>query len=363
MTVDSIKYNCHLFKGEIPCKPNKEHNCTCNNCSYYQPITTSILIIKLGAMGDVIRSTPLIHKYRSQYPGCHITWITHTPEILPVGAVDKIYKFNFEAVYSLTHKKFDIAVNLDKDFEACALLTDVNATNKFGFILQNNHIYTANPLANHKLITGAFDNISKQNTKHYMHEIFEICGFEFNNEPYILDPNIQFNYLWENIKTQAGNKKIIGLNTGCGKRWLTRLWPENYWIELIKQLQQAGYYPLLMGGPDEDLQNKKYAEATNAPYPGTFTLQQFISLSNQCHLIVTAVSMMMHIAVALKKPLVLFNNIFNPHEFYLYNNGIIVEPPTGCDCYYGNTCKRNNHCMNDIPVNTIFNAIEKLVVK
>ena len=35
-------------------------------------------------------------------------------------------------------------------------------------------------------------------------------------------------------------------------------------------------------------------------------------------LVVTAVTMAMHIALGLGKKLVLFNNIFNPHEFELY---------------------------------------------
>jgi heptosyltransferase-2 len=105
--------------------------------------------------------------------------------------------------------------------------------------------------------------------------------------------------------------------------------------------------------------NKKYSKITGAYYPGTFTLQQFISLTNQCDVILTAVSMMMHIAIALKKPLVLFNNIFNRNEFYLYNNGVIIEPSTGCDCYYGNTCKRQRHCMKDISVDSVFEAIMK----
>ena len=68
---------------------------------------------------------------------------------------------------------------------------------------------------------------------------------------------------------------------------------------------------------------------------------------------------MMHIATGLQKSLVLFNNIFNKHEFELYGRGTIVEPTSGCDDYYGNTCTRSNHCMNDISVAQIYDAIVK----
>jgi heptosyltransferase-2 len=70
--------------------------------------------------------------------------------------------------------------------------------------------------------------------------------------------------------------------------------------------------------------------------------------------------MAMHIAIALRIQLVLMNNIFNPNEFYLYNNGSIVEPTSGCDCYYGITCKRTRNCMQDISVEMILNEIKKL---
>jgi heptosyltransferase-2 len=38
----------------------------------------------------------------------------------------------------------------------------------------------------------------------------------------------------------------------------------------------------------------------------------------------------------------------------------IVEPTTGCDCYYGTSCKRERPCMLDIAPEVVFDAIEKL---
>lgn len=358
MKVTEVKFDCRFFKGEIPCVPNKLRNKVCTNCDEYSPITKRILIIKLGALGDVIRTTPLVVKYKNLFPGCHITWVTLSPEILPKEHIDKIYRFDFNSVNAVTHREFDIAINLDKEIEACSLLGDVKAKEKFGFIWKNGKIDIATPAAEHKLITGLFDNISKQNTKSYPEEIFEICGLKFDHEPYLMNVNNDLAAKW---KTKFGDlakgKKIIGLNTGCGKRWLTRLWPDEYWLELISRLQKNNYFPVLLGGNDEDEKNKMYASKTGAHYPGTFSLEEFISLTSACDVVVSAVSMMMHIAVGLQRPLILFNNIFNRHEFDLYGKGEIVEPTSGCDCYYGNTCKRERHCMNDLSVDVVYEAI------
>jgi len=359
-SVQEVKYDCLYFKGTIPCKPNKIKGEICPSCQSYQPISKRILIIKLGALGDVIRTTPLVVRFRKLYPDCHITWVTLSPDILPKSQVNEIYKLDAVAIFTLQHLSFDIAINLDKEPEACMLLAQVKAFEKFGFSWNGSHLIPANKNAEHKLMTGFFDTISLQNKKSYLQEIFEICGLEFEYEDYLLDVMPNYDAKWRDIlRDKAKGKKIIGLNTGCGARWLTRLWPENYWIELINLLKEYGYFPMVMGGKDEEERNLMYVEKTGVYYPGNYSLQEFIAINNNCDGIVSAVSMAMHIAVGLRKPLILFNNIFNKHEFELYGRGQIVEPSVGCDCFYGNTCKRDDHCMNHLSVITVLRAIQQ----
>ena len=393
---EDVKYDCSHFEGHIPCKPNKQFDVQCDNCSHYEKNTsaiinldtkesllqeiyricdftkqdivketliiptqvTKILFIKLGAIGDVIRTTPLIEKYKKEHGNCHFSWITHSPQVVPKDEVDVIYKWDESSVSFLANQEFDIAINLDKDKEACMLLSLINAREKFGFLWQDGHINTATDKAEHKLITGIFDHISKKNTLNYLEEIFEICHFEFNKEEYMINLNESLSEKWKDkLGRLANGKIIIGLNTGCGLRWKTRLWPKEYWVELIKDLEKQGYFCLLMGGPDEDEMNRYYQSQTDATYLGTFSLEEFIAITNNAEIIVTPVSMMMHIALALKKQLMLFHNIFNVHEFELYGRGIIIEPTSGCNCYFGNSCSREKRCMNDISVQDVLSNI------
>jgi len=360
---NDIKFDCIHFEGHIPCKPNKERNKECASCDEYVKPEKRILIIKLAAIGDVIRTTPLLTRYRKMYPTAHFTWITNFPDVLPKKEINKIYKFDFKSAYTIQNQQYDIALNLDKDPEACILLSEVNATEKYGFIWKDGHLAAATEAAQHKIVTGLYDGVSIKNTKHYLEEIFEICHLDFQDEPYSMNLNENLAKKWTLLREKAGNRKIIGLNTGCGKRWLTRLWPEEYWVEFIQKLQEKDYYPVILGGADEDIQNKIYAEKTGAYYPGTYSLEEFIAMSSNLDIVVTQVSMMMHIAVALKVPMLLFNNIFNKHEFYLYNRGVILEPESGCDCYFGNSCKRDRSCMYDLHVETALKEIDTLAAK
>ncbi|MCE2742789.1 MAG: glycosyltransferase family 9 protein [Fluviicola sp.] len=358
MTLNEVKYDCKYFRTGIPCLPNKKENVTCDNCSYYKPIETRILIIKLGALGDVIRTTPLIERFRKEFPSVHFTWLTHSPAVLPSSEIEVIYKWDFTNVYTVQNTKYDIAINLDKDNEACMLLANVDSKIKYGYIWKDNHIAAATPKAEHKLLTGFFDGLSKENTKSYLEEIFEICHFDFQKEEYLINLNTSLSEEWSvRFKALANDKKIIGLNTGCGPRWNTRLWSDHNWEVLALELKNRGYFPVFLGGELEHEKNERMANATGCHYPGHFSLEEFMAITNSCDFIITQVSMMMHIATALKKKMVLCNTIFNKHEFELYGRGLIVEPPKPCECYFGNTCVRGNSCMHDIHPSDFVKAI------
>jgi ADP-heptose:LPS heptosyltransferase len=352
--------DCRHFRGDIPCRPNKEHGYQCADCPVYAPIEHRILIIKLGAIGDVIRTTPLLRRLRQEYPAAKITWLTLTPAILPAGEIDEVLKLDLPSVLHLQQREFDILFNLDKDKEACALHDSITAHQKFGYRLHPQYgvAWPGNDLANHKFLTGVFDQLSIQNQKPYVQEIFELCGYEFRGEEYVFDTHEDKGYNWSQLPTSGLR---IGLNTGCGDRWTTRLWSDEKWISLIRQLQQAGYAPVLLGGLAEDERNQRLQAATGATYLGTFPLEQFINLMYQMDGIVTQVTMAMHISIALRKPTILMNNIFNPYEFDLYGRGQLVQPDRQCVCFYRGTCQLGTSCMEELPADKVFAAVQASV--
>lgn len=352
-----ILTNCIHFRGDLPCKPHKQFGYHCEDCPSYTKIASQILIIKLGAIGDVIRSTPLLKKLRSEFPDAHITWLTQFPDVVPKSEVNKVLNISAENIEYLKNRQFDWLINLDKDDIAIALTNSISAKKKNGFTIDE--YGRAKPIETeaekHKWLTGLFDDLNKENRKHYVQEIFEICGYEFSGEEYLLDVKKEIKFDIDK------SKKVIGLNTGCGGRWTSRLWQTDYWIELAQKLLAQNYEVILLGGEQEDEKNKFIAQQSGAKYLGYFSLEGFIALVDHCDLIVTAVTMAMHLTIGLKKKIVLFNNIFNKHEFYLYDRGVILEPDFDCDCYYAAVCP--NDCMQYLKVDKVFNYIIKLTNK
>lgn len=372
MKFNDIKFDCKFFKGNIPCKPNKELGVICSDCNHYEPIKNKILIIKLGAAGDVIRTTPIIQPLRKKYPSSKIYWLTYFPELVP-SQIDEILEFNQQNILYLQNINFDVVINLDKDNEAISLTKilweKTHGCSWNGFTMDDNGNCEPFNGSKNKFITGLFDSESKANTKNYVEEIFEMCELKYERQEYILDKpeNKFYNKIDKPYSiTLPKDSKIIGINTGCGKRWESRQLSLTFFIELIKNIPD-NYGIVLLGGKQEDDLNKdiiKYFSFFNSDkeifyYGFKENIKDFILYVDICDVIITQVTMAVHIAIALKKHVILLNNIFNKNEFDLYDRGIIIEPEKECKCYFKPKCENDYECIKYFSIKKIIDSIPK----
>lgn len=348
-----FKPSCIFFKGFAPCKPHKQFGVVCSSCPHYCKRNGRVLIIKLGAAGDVVRTTCILHELTNRYQGYEVWWITDFPQLLPI-VVHVPLKYELKSLERIKSTQFDVVYNLDKDPHACALADSVNTPIRHGFTLINGLPSPVNEHAQESYHAGIFDDFSKTLRESYPAQIHALCNLEWKGQDYILDD------VPSPISQPPQGILRIGLNTGSGKRWSSRLWPVRYWTQLAQSLQEAGSDVILLGGPDEDEQNKNISRQSGVFYPGTFGLTEFVGVVNSCHVVVTAVTMALHIAVGLKKRVVLFNNVFNPAEFELYGRGMLIQPEKDCTCYYGATCTNPEYsCMDHLTVETVLDAVKK----
>jgi len=350
--------NCRHFRGDIPCRFHKDRGWDCEGCSAYDPIKEKILIIKLGRMGDVLRTTPLLRKLKETYPRAEIWWITEYPELLP-KTVDVRLTFNLEGILQIQATKFDIVYSLDKYKPSCALVNQVKAKMKKGFYLGGSKTAPF-PGAEYKFSTGVDDNLSKINKKSYQEEMFEICGFQFAGEEYMMDRRVDISrdvFVYPEIK-----EKIIGLNSGCGPQWKIRLWKAENWVMLASLLREKGYIPLLLGGEQEHELNKEISRKSGALYFGHFPFYDFVELVDKCVLVVSAVTLAMHVAIGLKKKTVILNNVFNKEEHELYGRGKILEPEKPCKCFFQSKCTNSDYfCMDFLKPRRVLKEILEVI--
>ncbi len=339
--------DCRYFKGDRPCDYMKSEGAECT-CTHYDPIKARVLIIKLGELGDVIRTTPVLLPIKKKYPNSAIYWLTKNAEFLP-KSVDYRMQFNQNNLEILKALAFDVVYNFDKDPESCAVMNQLTAKVKKGFELRDGQAFPIDKDAQYKYEIGLDDTLNVKNNKGYVEQTFEIAGFPFHGEEYCIDQSF------------SKGKALIGLNTGCGSRWSTREWPEQHWKTLAQNLLNQGYGVLLLGGPDEHVRNQRIAQTTGALYLGHHPLTTFAALISMCDLVVTTVTMSLHIAIALKKKIICFNNVFNKAEFDLYGLGEIIEPPRSCVGCWKNQCEWK--CMEFIHPQLVNERIHEVLAR
>ncbi len=128
--------DCRYFLGHKPCAFHR----ACDACPHYRPFGIRILIIKLAAMGDVLRTTPLLRGLKRAHPDSHITWLTE-PKVVPmlkgIPEIDRLIPYDHDAVLQLECESFDQLYCFDKEPKGSALAVKVRAARKVGFGLSN----------------------------------------------------------------------------------------------------------------------------------------------------------------------------------------------------------------------------------
>jgi heptosyltransferase-2 len=355
----NLRTDCLHYRGDLPCLPHRQSGKNCS-CTDLIPITRRGVIIKLGAAGDVLRTTPLLRALDPLRTGTKILWVTHHPELMPKD-VCEVVKPDAATLARLGASEWDFCWNLDKDVDACAFAEHVRAKERAGYGLVGGVPYPVDQRAWHKFVTGLDNRYSKSNDLNYVREIFDIVGLDYHGEEYWLrSPTESSRQQAEKLLPGTG---WIGLNTGAGWRWPTRIWPETHWASLIHSLKDLDLKPVILGGPEEQALNDRLASSTGCFWPGVQPLDVFYAMVARCNCLVSSVTQAMHLAIAAKTPLVLFNNIFNAAEFELYGRGEIIGPPVACECFYDARCRTGRNCIHEITPERTLEAVKNALRK
>src|SRR6266404_4943379 len=101
-----------------------------------------VLIIKLGATGDVVRTTPLLRLLRSQ-----ITWLTSAKNtVLLKGLKENLRSFSWEDRVRALDNDYDLVINLEDTLDVAQFLNTVRCNEIFGAYADSNNSlrYTEN---------------------------------------------------------------------------------------------------------------------------------------------------------------------------------------------------------------------------
>jgi len=364
-----VAYDCQYYMGDRPCTWHKQTGVLCE-CEHYSPLKESLLIIKLDAMGDVLRTTCLLPLIAKAWPGTRITWITRA-ESVPLlennPYIAELVAYGPDALVHLSSRKFDRVINLDAGKISSGLAAIAKAKEKIGYVLHENGYVTATNAAAHEwLRMGVFDDLKKANQRTYQEIMCSIVGLPAEGMSYVLELTEAEKEEGRRHLLSLGldlNKSIIGIHTGGGGRWPLKQWQEEKFVELIPEIMgETGNEAqiVLFGGPLERELNRKITESVNAY---VFDLgcdnevRHFASLVNCCSVVLSGDSLAMHVALALGRRAVVLFGPTSHAEIEFFGQGEKIIPDLDCLVCYKRECDFTPNCMDLISVDMVKQAI------
>jgi len=258
-----------------------------------------ILIIKLAALGDVLRTTPILRVLNGE-----ITWITKKEAfpLLKTPLISRLIDINNKnQLEKLKKEKFDLVLSLDEDFRAAKIVSKIKTNKLIGVYLKNGRqVYTddSKDWFDMSLISKygikKANELKKVNKLSYQEHLFNMLGKQFRGKEYVL-----------NIKPRKINLMLIGIEKRAGEKWPAKEWV--YYDQLSKKLKKNGYMVKI-------LRQRK-------------SLNDYIKDINECSIIVCGDTLALHLGIALQKKVVALFTCTSPGEIYPYGGTVKVVSP------------------------------------
>jgi len=364
-----LKLDCRFFRGDKPCK----FACGCEGCSHYEPLGTRILIIKLDALGDVARTTPILRPLRRKCDPCHITWLTQPRAVEMLrghSLIDAVLPYCAESLEPLRVQRFDLVLSLDKTPRATAITMWVDALEKLGFGLSEfGTIYPLNPESEYAFRLGLDDDLKfRRNRKTYQEIIFECVKLPYKREEYAIEISPCVRAHADEALRRLGigeREKVVGLNLGGGSAFAHKMWDAPSAIRFVARVQHEVECQVLLFGAARErvvMDQILHAGLENVHSTGTDnTIGRFQALLARCSVVVTGDSLGMHLAIAERRPVVVLFGPTCAQEIELYGRGEALVSPLSCVPCYRAECDRDPTCMAAIGPEAVVAAVKRWI--
>ncbi len=189
------------------------------------------LIIKLGATGDVVRTTPLLRRLSGD-----VIWLTAAKNTaLLENITDDLKCFSWDQREQVPDIRYDLIINLEDTLEVGLYLKTLQTTQLFGAYADSAEElrYTDDSKCWFDLsLISTYgreqaDKLKLKNRRTYQELIFEGLGFRFGGEPYLLPEPIE-----------TGLSGDVAIAADAGEVWPMKKWA--YYDELKHEIEGRG---------------------------------------------------------------------------------------------------------------------------
>lgn len=296
----------------------------------------NILIIKFGALGDIIRTSFILPGLHKKYKNAALHWLTSNVSF-------DLLRFNpyIAGLYTPTlnmemlHKiNFDWVISLDEEIEVLSFIKKVMFKELIGAYLDSDGTRTYTDTASIWFDMGLISKYGKeradklkQNNRLSHRELMEKMLTIKIEQPIFFNSNII-----EDSKKFLFSPDFfnIGINSGAGGRWPSKELRLEETVKLINKLLPVNFggKPVriyLLGGEAEGNRHIKIKEVIKSSAlidtGCSNSLLEFAAIMKHLDYVISSDSFALHLAIAQKKPTLSFFSQGPPWEIETFGTG------------------------------------------
>ncbi len=328
-----------------------------------------ILIVLLGAIGDVTRALPLLTRLRRAYPQVHIAWAVE-PAAAPLleyhPALNDVILYHrtrgslafLSFLRVVRQQRFDLVLDLQRHAKSGIISWWSGAPIRLGFHRKNckegNWLFSTHtipPVANFSLKLG-----------HYL---------QFANALGLPDDGVHFDLRLRPEEERGVDELLRGISRPFAAFFLGSRWPSRFWFpqataSVARSLaHDYGMEIVLVGGPGEQTFAQEVSQMLGGAVvnvTGRTNLRDLIGIFSRARLALGPDSGPMHIAAATGTPVVSLWGATSPARSAPWGSeAFVVRGSAACSPCYVRRCRIGRLCMQRITPEQVLAAARQVL--
>jgi lipopolysaccharide heptosyltransferase I len=325
---------------------------------------TSILVVRLGALGDIVHAIPAVAAIKKAFPQSRVDWLVdrkHRDIVDLVTVVDRVIAIDSnslagwsEAISLIRQTKYDAAIDLQGLLKSAVFARASGADHVIGFSIYHLREKTARPF---------YSTTADVDEEHVILKNLRLLrAIDVDSTEIVFPLRIpDSDALKELREAVPADRPFALINPGAA--WPNKCWPPERFGGLASFIRDECHMtPVILWGPGEEslAQGVVTVSAGAAVKAPPTRVTDIVALARAASLFVSGDTGPLHIAAAVGTPIVALFGPTDPVRNGPYRTeDISISRYEACGCHYDRRCHEALWCLADISIGEACAAVKR----
>lgn len=332
---------------------------------------TRVLIVRLGALGDVVHAIPMVASLRHAHPSVQVDWLVAPGYRVLLELVEGLHRaigldtrraFGDAGVLPVTSElrraRYDVAFDAQGLLKSAVLARASGAARVIGFARENLREPAAHAFYTETVAVGQEDRVHIiQKNLALLHAVG--IHEDAPRFPLRVDPGPEL----RSFIDRFGADGYALLNPGAA--WPNKRWPPARFGAVAAAIHRAwGLASVVSWGPGEEALASAVVDASEgaAQLSPRTDIRALCALARHARVMVSGDTGPLHIAAAVGTPIVaLFGPTLPARNGPWLPQDQVLSRADACECLYERRCRQAEACLESIPVDDVVRAVERRI--